>query len=79
MSWALLNCATQILVPRFEIDELMGLLANFKEITFFPAVPTLINAVINHPKAAELDLARKLGLLNSGAAPMPVELIDFLQ
>jgi len=76
MNWALFSCATQIMVPRFQIDEFMGLLANFKEITFFPAVPTMINAVINHPKATELDLARKLGLLNSGAAPMPVELIE---
>ena len=76
MNWAIFSCATQILVPRFQIDELMGLMANFKEITFFPAVPTMINAVINHPQAGELDLARKLGLLNSGAAPMPVELIE---
>ncbi len=76
MSWAVFNCSTQILVPRFEIDELVGLLANFKEITFFPAVPTLINAVISHPKAAALDLPKRLGLLNSGAAPMPVELIE---
>ncbi|MGA2467750.1 MAG: long-chain fatty acid--CoA ligase [Thermodesulfobacteriota bacterium] len=76
MNWALFSCATQIMVPRFQIDEFMGLLANFKEITFFPAVPTMINAVINHPKATELDLSRKLGFLNSGAAPMPVELIE---
>jgi long-chain acyl-CoA synthetase len=76
MSWALFNCATQILVPRFEVDEFMGILAGFKAITFFPAVPTLINAVINHPKAEELNLAKRLGLLNSGAAPMPVELIE---
>ena len=76
MNWAFFSCATQIIVPRFQIDEFMGLLANFKEITFFPSVPTMINAVINHPKAAELDLARKLGLLNSGGAPMPLELIE---
>jgi long-chain acyl-CoA synthetase len=76
MNWAMFNCATQIQVPRFNIDEMMGLLANFKEITFFPTVPTLINALINHPKAPELDLARKLKLLNSGAAPIPVELIE---
>ncbi|MEW6443241.1 MAG: long-chain fatty acid--CoA ligase [bacterium] len=76
MNWAMFNCATMILVPRFVIDEMMGLMAGFKEIHFFPAVPTIINAVINHPKAGELDLARKLGLLNSGAAPMPVELIE---
>jgi long-chain acyl-CoA synthetase len=76
MSWAMFNCATQILVPRFELDELMGVLGNFEDITFFPSVPTMINAVLNHPKAEALQLDKKLGMLNSGAAPMPVELID---
>ncbi|MEJ2169831.1 MAG: AMP-binding protein, partial [Desulfobacterales bacterium] len=76
MSWSMFNCATQILVPRFELDELMGILGNFKEISFFPTVPTMINAILNHPKAGELQLDKKLGLLNSGAAPMPVELIE---
>lgn len=76
MGWAMFNCATQIMVPRFELEEFMGILAGFEEITFFPAVPTLINAVFSHPKAPELNLGKKLGLLNSGAAPMPVELIE---
>ena len=76
MNNALLNCATQILVPRFQIDELMDLLAKFEKITFFPTVPTLITALINHPRASELQLDRKFGLLNSGGAPMPVELIE---
>ena len=76
MNWAFLNCATQILVPRFELEEFMGLLAGFDQITFFPAVPTMINAIINHPKAGDLNLDQKLGLLNSGGAPMPVELIE---
>ncbi|HOO37828.1 MAG TPA: long-chain fatty acid--CoA ligase [Deltaproteobacteria bacterium] len=79
MNWAFFNAATQILVPRFEIDEIMGLLANFEQITFFPAVPTMITALINHPKAGELGLDKKLGLLNSGAAPMAVELIEQVQ
>jgi long-chain acyl-CoA synthetase len=76
MNWALFSCATQIMVRRFQIDEFMELLANFKEISFFPTVPTMINAVINHPKAGEMDLGRKLGMLNSGGAPMPLELIE---
>jgi len=76
LNWSMLSCATQIQIPRFNIDEMMNLLANFKEITFFPTVPTLISALISHPKAAELDLSKKLKLLNSGAAPMPVELIE---
>lgn len=76
MNNALLNCATQILVPRFQIDELFDIMARFEKITFFPTVPTLITALINHPRALELHLDRKLGFLNSGAAPMPVELIE---
>ncbi len=79
MNWSFFNCATQILVPRFDIEELMGIIAKFDSITFFPAVPTLITAVINHPKAVELNLAKRLGLLNSGAAPMATELIEKVQ
>ena len=76
MNVAILNCATQIQVPRFNIDEMMELLAKFEKIFFFPTVPTLITALINHPKAAELNLGKKLGLLASGGGPMPVELIE---
>ena len=76
LNWGMFSCATQIMVPRFDIDQMMGTLSGFEEITFFPAVPTIINAVINHPQAEELNLDRRLGLLNSGAAPMPVELIE---
>ena len=76
MNWAMFSCATQIQIPRFNIDEMMNLLAKFEEITFFPTVPTLISALVNHPKATELNLAKKLKLLNSGAAPIPVELIE---
>ncbi|WP_287153154.1 long-chain fatty acid--CoA ligase [Candidatus Solincola tengchongensis] len=76
LNWATFCCATMILIPRFDIEEVMNILSGFEEITFFPAVPTMINAVINHPRAEELRLDRKLGLLNSGAAPMPVELIE---
>jgi long-chain acyl-CoA synthetase len=76
MNWAMFNCATMILVPRFEIDDFMNTLANFERITFFPAVPTMINAVINHPRAEELNLAKKIDLLNSGGGPIPVELIE---
>jgi long-chain acyl-CoA synthetase len=76
LNWGMFNCATQILVPRFELEEFMGTLGSFEKITFFPAVPTMINAVINHPKAGELELGKRLGLFNSGGGPMPMELID---
>ena len=76
MCSALFNSATQILVPRFDLDELMDLLGGFKEISFFPSVPTIINALINHPKAAQLELGKKFGVLNSGAAPIARECIE---
>ena len=49
LNWAMFSCATQIQVPRFNIDEMMDLLADSGS-TFFPTVPTLITALINHPK-----------------------------
>jgi long-chain acyl-CoA synthetase len=76
LNWGMFNCATQIIVPRFDLEEFMGVLAAHERITFFPAVPTMINAIINHPKADELVLGKKLGLFNSGGGPMPLELID---
>ncbi|MBI5590946.1 MAG: long-chain fatty acid--CoA ligase [Deltaproteobacteria bacterium] len=76
MNWAVFSCATQILVPRFDIDELMGILTRFERISFFPAVPTMLNAILNHPKADEMELGKKFGLLNSGGAPCPLALIE---
>jgi long-chain acyl-CoA synthetase len=76
MGWALTNAATMYLVPRFEADSFMDLMAGIDNITFFPAVPTMINAIVNHPRAKEVNLARRIDLMNSGGGPMPVELID---
>ena len=76
LNLAMLNCATMVLVPRFEIDPFMDLLAGIEKSMFLPAVPTMINAIVNHPKAAQIDLPKKLDLLNSGGGPIPVELID---
>ncbi|NLB17688.1 MAG: acyl--CoA ligase, partial [Syntrophomonadaceae bacterium] len=63
------SCATMILLPRFEIDEVVQTIANVKEITFWPAVPTMLTAFLAHPKALEMDLGRKFKFLNNGAAP----------
>jgi len=68
-----------ILVPRFELEELIGILAKHQEISWLPAVPTLLNAIVNHPKAEDLNLAGRIRLVNTGAAPMPRDLIDRVQ
>jgi hypothetical protein len=35
----------------------MGINANFREISFFPTVPTLINALLRHPRPVNWNLA----------------------
>jgi long-chain acyl-CoA synthetase len=76
LHYATFNAATMILVPKFDIDEFMDTLARVPEVSFFPGVATLINAVVNHPRAPELKLDRKLKLLNGGGGPMPLSLIE---
>ena len=71
-----ISVTTQVLVDKFEIDSLMDVLADVDQIGYFPAVPTMIGAVMNHPRTASLGLERKIGRFGSGGGPMPVELID---
>ncbi len=75
MNWAMLNMATQVLIPRFDIDEVLGTIKRVEQITYYPAVPTMITAIVNHPKAAEMNLDQRFRFFNSGGAPMPQELI----
>jgi long-chain acyl-CoA synthetase len=76
LNWGFISMATQILMPKFDMDELIATIARIERFTFFPTVPTMITALVNHPKAGELKLAEKIGYFNSGGAPMPVELIQ---
>jgi long-chain acyl-CoA synthetase len=68
--------ATMIMVPKFEIEQFMGTLERIPEITYFPAVPTLAHAIVSHPRAGQLELDRKIKLLNTGGGPMPLSLIE---
>jgi long-chain acyl-CoA synthetase len=76
MNWSMLNVCTQIMIPRFDLEEFMGVLGSLPVISFFPSVPTMITAIVNHPKVEELKLGERIRLINSGGAPMPVELIQ---
>ena len=76
MNWSMRNAATQILFPRFVPDEFLDTIAKFKRITYFPSVPTMITAILANPRTAELDLGARIGLISSGGAPMPKELIQ---
>lgn len=76
MHWAFFAGASQIMIPQFTVEDVFAAMAKFDEISYFPAVPTLVSAVIHYPLAGDLRLDRKIKLLNSGGAPMPAELID---
>jgi len=71
-----LSCGTLIIVPRFELDEVMGIIGQFDEIGTFPVVPTMLTAILNHPMAQELEIGKRIRMMGSGAAPLPVELIE---
>ncbi len=71
---SMLTRSTQIILPRFDVDELMTALDRFSEVWYFPLVPTMLTAILNHPRGAEIG--RKFKVVNPGAAPCTVELLQ---
>lgn len=65
--------ATQVILSSFNVDEVMDTVARIGDIPYFPAVPTMITALVNHPRAKELG--QIVGIMNSGGAPLPAALI----
>jgi len=65
---------TIIIHPRFELDDVMRDIGR-KKVTAFSAVPTIFNAIINHPEIEKYDLT-SLKVCGSGAAPLPVEVLN---
>jgi long-chain acyl-CoA synthetase len=68
------NGAMQIPIPKFDPNLLIEAIKQHKP-TFFPSVPTLYIAMLNHPeiKTCGLESVRRF---NSGSAPLPVEVIE---
>ena len=72
MNFGVAKAAELILVPKFEIDDGMKLIAATKPTTM-PGVPTLYTAIANYPKLKDFDLS-SLKYCLSGGAPLPLEL-----
>lgn len=60
-----------VLHARFELEAVMADL-QAKRISIFPGVPTMYAAIVQHPKASQMDL-RSLKFCGSGGAPLPAE------
>jgi long-chain acyl-CoA synthetase len=60
-----------IIMPRFILDDAIKLIDKTRP-TVMSGVPTIFNAIMNHPSAKKLNL-RSLKICLSGGAPLPLE------
>jgi long-chain acyl-CoA synthetase len=63
-----------ILLPRFDLKEVMETIKATQP-TYFPGVPTMYVAVNNFPNAEDYGVS-SIKYCNSGAAPLPLEVIQ---
>ncbi|WP_227935331.1 long-chain-fatty-acid--CoA ligase [Alkalihalobacillus deserti] len=73
MNLGLYMGSTILLLKKFEIEEVLQNIQTFRP-TFFPGVPRMYNAFVNHPKVEQYGLDC-LKFCSSGSAPLPVEII----
>jgi long-chain acyl-CoA synthetase len=74
MNFAIAVAGAMVLLPRFVMKDVLRAIARFRP-TIFPAVPTIYNAIANHPMAGRYDL-RSIRVCISGAAPLPLEVAE---
>ncbi len=71
MNFGIARAAEIIIMPRFVLNDAMKLIDKTKP-TVMPGVPTLFNAIMNHPKLKSYDLS-SLKFCLSGGAALPLE------
>lgn len=71
MHYSVATGSAMVLLPRFETDRVLKAINRYKP-SFFPGVPTMYVAIINHPKVTRYNL-HSIKACISGAAPLPVE------
>jgi long-chain acyl-CoA synthetase len=71
MCVAITRAAEIIIMPRFSLDDALKLIDRTKP-TIMPSVPTLLNAIMSHPRLKNYDLS-SLKFCLSGGAALPVE------
>jgi long-chain acyl-CoA synthetase len=71
MNFGIAKGAEIVIMPRFSLDDALRLIDKTRP-TVMPGVPTLFNAIMNHPKINNFDLS-SLKFCLSGGAPLPVE------
>lgn len=74
MSVTFYNGGNLILVPKFDVEQVVELIEKTKP-TAFPGVPTMYIALLNYYKTKQFDLSC-LATCTSGSAPLPLEVIE---
>ncbi|AET66556.1 acyl-CoA synthetase (AMP-forming)/AMP-acid ligase II [Desulfosporosinus orientis DSM 765] len=73
MNYAVTIAATQIILPRFDVDQVLETIRVHKP-TFFPGAPTMFMAINSHPRVAEYrESLVAIRSCTSGSAPLPLE------
>jgi long-chain acyl-CoA synthetase len=68
--------ATLVLLPRFDAESCLAAILRH-DCSFFPAVPTMLQKILDHPGCTAASLAPLRRIL-TGAAPVPVPLLQRL-
>jgi long-chain acyl-CoA synthetase len=71
MNYGIGSGMEMILLPKFELIETLKLIGKLRP-TMMPAVPTLLNAMLRHPRIGNFDLS-SLEFCLSGGAALPLE------
>ena len=71
MNLGVAMAAEIIIMPRFVLADALKLIDKMRP-SIMPGVPTLFNAIMNHPKVKSFDLS-SLRFCLSGGAPLPLE------
>lgn len=69
LNHAMSTGASIAMVPRFETKQVLAIIQRYR-CTGFPGVPTMFQAMLDHPDLAQTDLS-SLKVCISGGAPMP--------
>jgi long-chain acyl-CoA synthetase len=63
-----------VLIPKYDPTVVLEAIQKYQP-TYFPAAPTILISLLNHPDARKYGLD-KVNRFNSGSAPLPVEVIE---
>jgi long-chain acyl-CoA synthetase len=65
-----------VILPRFEPNEVFDTIERYDQWAYFPAVPTMLQALFYNPRVNEIDWHRKMVYCGTGAAPATLALYE---